>query len=62
MFVGIELEYPVASLEGDATNVEIIKDLFHYLVSALDFIVEKVDDFWQSYPVSRSDKSGCYFI
>ena len=45
LFVGIELEYSVASLEGDATNVEIIKDLFHYLVSALDFIVEKVDDF-----------------
>lgn len=45
LFVGIELEYPVANLEGDATNVEIIKDLFHYLVSALDFTVEKVDDF-----------------
>ena len=45
LFIGIELEYPVANLEGIATDVEIIKDLFHYLVSALDFTVEKVDDF-----------------
>ena len=33
------------SLEGDATDVEVIKHLFRYLVSALDFTVEKVDDF-----------------
>ncbi|HET1154204.1 TPA: gamma-glutamylcysteine synthetase, partial [Streptococcus pneumoniae] len=45
LFVGIELEYPVASLEGDATDVEVIKDLFHYLVSTLDLTVAKVDDF-----------------
>ena len=45
LFVGIELEYPVANLEGDATNVEVIKNLFRYLVSTLDFTVEKVDDF-----------------
>ena len=45
LFIGIELEYPVANLEGIATDVEIIKDLFHYLVSALDFTVEKIDDF-----------------
>ncbi len=45
LFVGIELEYPVANLGGDATNVEVIKDLFHYLLSALGFTVEKVDDF-----------------
>lgn len=45
MFVGIELEYPVVNLEGDATDVEVIKHLFRYLVYALDFTVEKVDDF-----------------
>ena len=28
LFIGVELEYPVANLEGDATNVEVIKHLF----------------------------------
>ena len=45
MFIGVELEYPVANLEGDATNVEVIKYLFRYLVSSLDFTIEKFDDF-----------------
>ena len=27
LFIGVELEYPVANLEGDATNVEVIKYL-----------------------------------
>ena len=45
LFVGIELEYPVTNLEGDATDVEVIKNLFRYLVSAMNFTVEKVDDF-----------------
>ena len=45
LFVGIELEYPVVNLEGDATDVDVIKHLFRYLVYALDFTVEKVDDF-----------------
>ena len=45
LFIGIELEYPVANLEGDATDVEDIKHLFQYLVSSLDFTIEKVDDF-----------------
>ena len=45
LYVGIELEYPVVNLEGDATDVEVIKHLFRYLVYALDFTVEKVDDF-----------------
>ena len=45
LFVGIELEYPVVNLEGDATDVEVIKHLFRYLVSYFDFTVEKVDDF-----------------
>ena len=41
LFVGIELEYPVVNLEGDATDVEVIKYLFRYLVSAMDFTVER---------------------
>ena len=45
LFVGIELEYPVVNLEGDTADIEVIKELFRYLVSALDFDVEKVDDF-----------------
>ena len=45
LFVGIELEYPVVNLEGNATDVEVIKYLFRYLVSAMNFTVEKVDDF-----------------
>lgn len=48
LFLGIELEYPVVNLEGYATDVEVIKHLFRYLVSALDFSVEKVDDFGTS--------------
>ena len=45
LFVGIELEYPVVNLKGDATDVEVIKYLFRYLVSSFDLTVEKVDDF-----------------
>ena len=45
LFVGIELEYPVANLEGKATDIEVVKDLFRYLPSVLDFTIEKVDDF-----------------
>lgn len=35
----------MVNLEGNATDVEVIKHLFGYLVSDLDFAVEKVDDF-----------------
>ena len=42
LFIGIELEYPVVNLEGDTTDVEVIKHLFRYLVSSLDFTIEKV--------------------
>ena len=45
LFVGIELEDPVANLEGKATDIEVVKDLFRYLPSVLDFTIEKVDDF-----------------
>ena len=45
LFVGIELEYPVINLEGNATDIEVVKELFRYLSSVLKFTVEKVDDF-----------------
>ena len=45
LFIGIELEYPIVNLEGKATDIEIVKELFRYLSSVLKFIVEKVDDF-----------------
>ena len=45
LFVGIELEYPVVNLKGDATDLEDIKHLFRYLVSDLHLTVEKFDDF-----------------
>ena len=42
LFIGIELEYPVANLEGDATDVEDIKHLFQYLVSCGCSLVVKL--------------------
>ena len=45
LFIGVELEYPVVNLEGNATDVEVIKQLFRHLVSDLHLTVEKVDDF-----------------
>ena len=45
LFVGVELEYPVVNLEGKATDIEVVKELFRYLSSVLKFTVEKVDDF-----------------
>ena len=57
LFVGVELEYPVVNLEGKATDSEVVKDLFRYLPSVLDFTIEKVDDFGNPIqlldPVSR---------
>ncbi|MBF1110890.1 MAG: gamma-glutamylcysteine synthetase [Streptococcus sp.] len=45
LFIGIELEYPIVNLEGEATDIEVVKDLFRYLPSVLGFTIEKVDDF-----------------
>ena len=45
LFVGVELEYPVVNLEGKATDIEVVKELFRYLPSVLGFTIEKVDDF-----------------
>ena len=45
LFVGIELEYPVVNLEGNATDIKVVKELLRYLPSVLGFTIEKVDDF-----------------
>ena len=45
LFVGIELEYPVVNLEGNTTDIEVVKELLRYLPSVLGFTIEKVDDF-----------------
>ena len=45
LFIGIELEYPVVNLKGNATDIEIVKELFRDLSSILKLTVEKVDDF-----------------
>ena len=45
LFIGVELEYPVVNLEGKATGIEVVKELFRYLSSVLKFTVEKVDVF-----------------
>ena len=45
LFVGVELEYPVVNLEGKATDIEVVKELFRYLPSILGFTIEKVDEF-----------------
>ena len=45
LFIGVELEFPIVNLEGQATDGEVVKDLFWYLPSVLGFTIEKVDDF-----------------
>ena len=45
LFIGVELEYPVVNLEGKATDIEVVKELFRYLPSVLGFTIEKVDEF-----------------
>ena len=62
LFIGVELEYPVVNLEGNATDVEVIKDLFHYFLSALDFTVEKVDDFGNPIQLVDPISQDAYFI
>ena len=45
LFIGIELEYPIVNLKGNATDIKIVKELFRDLSSILKLTVEKVDDF-----------------
>ena len=43
LYVGIELEFPIVHVNGQATDIEVSKDLMHFLVDALSLEVEKVD-------------------
>lgn len=45
LFVGIELEYPIVNLEGNATDIKVVRELLRYLPSVLGFTIEKVDNF-----------------
>lgn len=43
LFVGIELEYPVVNLSGNATDVSLTKQLFIYLIDNFGFKADKFD-------------------
>ena len=43
LFVGIELEFPIVHVNGQATDIEVSKDLMRFLVDALSLEVEKED-------------------
>ena len=45
IFVGIELEYPVVSIDGQATDIIVVQNLMRFLTSRLNFTIEKFDDF-----------------
>ena len=45
IFVGIELEYPVVSIDDQATDIIVVQNLMRFLMSRLNFTIEKVDDF-----------------
>ena len=42
LFVGIELEYPVVNLSGNATDVSLTKQLLVYLLDNFDFQADKI--------------------
>lgn len=43
LYIGIELEFPVVHVDGQATDIEVSKDLMCFLVDALGLEVEKED-------------------
>ena len=43
LYIGIELEFPIVHTKGQPTDIEVSKDLMHFLVDALSLEVEKVD-------------------
>ena len=43
LYIGIELEFPIVHTKGQLTDIEVSKDLMHFLVDALSLEVEKVD-------------------
>ena len=43
LYIGIELEFPIVHVNGQATDIEVSKDLMRFLVDALRLEVEKED-------------------
>ena len=43
LYIGIELEFPIVHTKGQPTDIEVSKDLMHFLVDVLSLEVEKVD-------------------
>ena len=56
LFVGIELEYPVVNLSGNATDVSLTKRLLAYLLDNFDFQAEKYDS--DNNPIQLIDKDS----
>ena len=56
LFVGIELEYPVVNLSGNATDVSLTKQLLPYLLDNFDFQADKYDS--DNNPIQLIDKDS----
>ena len=56
LFVGIELEYPVVNLSGNATDVSLTKRLLAYLLDNFDFQADKYDS--DNNPIQLIDKDS----
>lgn len=56
LFVGIELEYPVVNLGGNATDVSLTKRLLAYLLDNFDFQADKYDS--DNNPIQLIDKDS----
>ena len=56
LFVGIELEYPVVNLSGNATDVSLTKRLLVYLLDNFDFQADKYDS--DNNPIQLIDKTS----
>lgn len=56
LFVGIELEYPVVNLSGNATDVSLTKQLLIYLIDNFGFKADKFDS--DNNPIQLIDKAS----
>ena len=56
LFVGIELEYPVVNLSGNATDVSLTKQLLVYLMDNFDFQADKYDS--DNNPIQLIDEAS----
>ena len=43
LYIGVELEFPIVHTKGQPTDIEVSKELMHFLVGALSLEVEKED-------------------